>query len=183
LRVEKSFGEKLEKIAIDAGASGAAVVSSEKVSFRREFRADCERNSCGRYGKSWTCPPDVGDIDEMISKAKKYKHMLIFQSIAQLQDSYDIKGMKAAAIAHSVLTHKVAEKLKDLISQPLALGAGACLICPSCTKEENVPCRHPDKALVSLEAYGIDVSKLAAASGLAYINGKNTVTFFGGVMF
>ena len=181
--MEKSLEDKLVKIAIDAGASGAAIVSSEKVSFRREFRADCERNSCGRYGKSWTCPPDVGDIDEMISRAKTYSHMLIFQSIGQLKESYDFDGMKAASRAHSKLTHELAEKLKDVVSQLLPLGAGACRICPSCAKEENTPCRHPDRALASLEAYGIDVSKLAAASGLKYINGKNTVTFFGGVMF
>ena len=181
--MEKTLEDKLVKIAIDAGASGAAVVSSEKVTFRREFRADCERNSCGRYGKSWTCPPDVGDIDEMISRAKKYSHMLIFQSIRQLRDSYDFEGMKASSKAHSTLTHGLVEKLKDVISQPLALGAGACRICPRCAKEENIPCRQPDRALASLEAYGIDVSKLAAASGLKYINGKNTVTFFGGVMF
>ena len=41
----------------------------------------------------------------------------------------------------------------------------------------------PDKALASLEAYCISVSDLAASCGMKYINGQNTVTYFGAVMF
>ena len=35
----------------------------------------------------------------------------------------------------------------------------------------------------SLEAYGIHVSKLAETAGMKYINGQNTVTYFGAVLF
>jgi hypothetical protein len=35
----------------------------------------------------------------------------------------------------------------------------------------------------SLEAYGINVSELAKAAGMNYINGQNTVTYFGAVLF
>jgi hypothetical protein len=35
----------------------------------------------------------------------------------------------------------------------------------------------------SLEAYGVNVSKLAASAGMKYINGQNTVTYFGAVLF
>ena len=45
------------------------------------------------------------------------------------------------------------------------------------------PCRHPEDALPSLEAYGVNVSKLAAACGMKYVNGANTVTYFAGVLF
>ena len=35
----------------------------------------------------------------------------------------------------------------------------------------------------SLEAYGIHVSKMAEAAGMKYINGQDTVTYFGAVLF
>jgi hypothetical protein len=35
----------------------------------------------------------------------------------------------------------------------------------------------------SLEAYGVNVSALASAAGMKYINGQNTVTYFGAVLF
>jgi len=41
----------------------------------------------------------------------------------------------------------------------------------------------PDRAMPSLEAYGINVSLLAKTSGMKYINGANTVTYFGAVLF
>ena len=56
-------------------------------------------------------------------------------------------------------------------------------MCPVCAKREDKPCRFPGKALASLEAYCISVSDLAASCGMKYINGQNTVTYFGAVMF
>nr|WP_305142352.1 DUF2284 domain-containing protein [uncultured Acetatifactor sp.] len=44
------------------------------------------------------------------------------------------------------------------------------------------PCRFPDMAISSLEAHGINVSRLAAECGMKYINGQNTVTYFGAVL-
>ena len=50
-------------------------------------------------------------------------------------------------------------------------------------KADGLPCRFPQKAIPSLEAHGIHVSKLAEACGMRYINGQNTVTYFGAVLF
>jgi predicted metal-binding protein len=63
------------------------------------------------------------------------------------------------------------------------LGAGGCRVCPVCAKKTDEPCRHPELAMSSLETYGINVSKLAASAGMKYINGKDTVTYFGAVLF
>jgi predicted metal-binding protein len=52
-----------------------------------------------------------------------------------------------------------------------------------CAKRTDEPCRHPDLAMASLEAYGFNVSRLAAAADMKYINGQNTVTYFGAVLF
>ena len=39
------------------------------------------------------------------------------------------------------------------------------------------------KKVLELEAYGINVSKLAEVAGMNYINGKDTVTYFGAILF
>ena len=39
------------------------------------------------------------------------------------------------------------------------------------------------KAIASLEAYGMDVYKTACSAGLKYVNGPNTITYFGMVLF
>ena len=82
------------------------------------------------------------------------------------------------------LTQKVRKELADCFGpEALHLGAGGCRVCPVCANREDKPCRFPEKALSSLEAYGINVSKLAELAGMKYINGQNTVTYFGAVFF
>ena len=63
------------------------------------------------------------------------------------------------------------------------MGSYGCGLCPVCAKKTDEPCRFPDLAMSSLEAYGIYVSKMAEAAGMNYINGANTVTYFGAVFF
>jgi len=59
------------------------------------------------------------------------------------------------------------------------LSAGACSVCETCTYPAGKPCRFPNQAISSLEAYGIDVANLIARSGLSYMNGPNTVSYVG----
>jgi predicted metal-binding protein len=68
-------------------------------------------------------------------------------------------------------------------SGALVLGAGGCPLCEECTAKVNQPCRFPDQAVTSLEAYGINVSTTAGKAGMKYINGANTVTYFGAILF
>ncbi|MGI6403136.1 MAG: DUF2284 domain-containing protein [Oscillospiraceae bacterium] len=166
-----------------SGAANVGIIEVSAIPFRREFRVACEQNACGKYGRCWMCPPDVGDIDKMIAQAKKYRYALVFQSIGQLEDSFDIEGMEAAAKEHNALMQRLAVQLAPLLGSFLKLGAGGCQVCPHCTRPDNQPCRHPDMAMASLEAYGIAVSELAELSGMKYINGSNTVTYFGGFLF
>ena len=65
----------------------------------------------------------------------------------------------------------------------LHLGSGGCGVCETCAKRIGESCRFPKLAMPSLEAYGINVSALAKASGMKYINGQDTVTYFGAVLF
>lgn len=65
----------------------------------------------------------------------------------------------------------------------LHLGAGGCKVCPTCAKREGQPCRYPENAMPSLESCGVNVYNTAKAAGLKYINGQNTVTYFGMVLW
>jgi predicted metal-binding protein len=69
------------------------------------------------------------------------------------------------------------------LNKVLHLGAGGCGVCEVCAKRTGEPCRFPEKAMPSLEAYCINVSELARAAGMKYVNGQNTVTYFGAVLF
>lgn len=174
----------LEQTALDAGAYRASVIDARKVVLDASFRTICESNACGAYGRCWACPPDVGDIDVLMRELSAYSWALVFQSVGMLEDSFDIEGMGRSADDHARLTLQVRDACKAApFSKQLCLAAGGCHVCASCAKTEGKPCRFPDRMLVSLEAYGVNVSALADAAGMKYINGQNTVTFFSAIFF
>jgi predicted metal-binding protein len=175
--------EQLIKTALESGADNAAIIFVDDINFRPEFRDACEVNHCGKFGKCWMCPPDVGDIDKLIAYAKRYSNAVVFQTIGKLDDSFDIEGMEEAAKRHNNVIQGISNEVKKVLIDPLILGAGACHVCDKCAKIDEHECLYPNKAIASLEAYGIAVSELAGACELKYINGENTVTYFGAILF
>ena len=165
------------------GAYKVAVIAVDKIPFNPEFRKACETNACGMYGQSWMCPPHVGEINELIKQAQGYSWACVYQTVGQLEDSYDIEGMLEAGKQMNNLSGQVRKMLCEEYPDALFLGAGGCRLCSVCAKREDQPCRYPDQAMSSLEAYGISVSDLAAKCDMKYINGQNTVTYFGAVLF
>lgn len=153
----------------------------DKKIFHSELRGACEVNTCGNFGKCYTCPPFVGEAGECIEKASSYKTVIVYQKIYPLEDSYDFYGMvEAGKEFHSVI-QEVSALAKETFGSSLVLGAGGCRLCESCAAKTGEPCRHPDKTVASLESYCIQVSELAVLAGMKYINGQNTVTYFGGI--
>ncbi len=168
----------------ELGAQCAALIPMEEMPFDPHLRAACEANYCGSYGKNWACPPGVGAIDEVIARAKEYRCALVFQTVGKLEDSFDFEGMTAAAQRHSALAQEIRKKAGAWIEGPvLLLTAGGCDVCERCAKLEEQPCRFPDRMISSLEAYGVHVARLAKRCNMDYINGENTVTYFGALLF
>ena len=169
---------------LEWGAYKVAFVDVADIEFDRRFREQCASNACGCYGKNHMCPPSVGDIDELIARAQSYDKALVYQTVSELEDSYDFEGMMEAGRRHHQLTRCLREAVVARgMGDVLLLGAGGCRECPVCAKVDNLPCRHPEVATPSLEAYGIAVSKLAAQAGMKYINGQDTVTYFGAMLY
>ena len=171
--------EALQQMILENGASRAEIIRADQLAYDVSFREMCAQNSCGRYGKCHMCPPDVGEIDALIARAKGYAGGVLYQKIYTIEDSFDFEGMMDARRAHSALAFTLDEKARELVSGYLHLAVGGCGLCKSCTKEEGLPCRYPDKALASLEAYGVDVYNSAKNAGMKYVNGENTITYFG----
>ena len=75
------------------------------------------------------------------------------------------------------------ELVKPLLGRHLHLSCGGCGLCERCARRDDEPCRFPDKAMASLEAYGVNVYQTTRSTKLKYINGQNTVTYFSLVLF
>ena len=173
----------IEKV-IDLGAFKASVISASDIKTDKMFRELCRANACGMYGKCYMCPPDIGDIEVLMAKLRDYRFALVYQTVTALEDSFDFEGMTEARIEANRIALKLRSVFDEIgIKNVLHLSAGACGICETCAKRTGEPCRCPDLAMASLEAYGINVNELAKSAGMKYINGQDTVTYFGAVLF
>ena len=177
--------EQLLKNIKEAGANSASVIEVKDITFRPEFRDACKQNSCGKYNTNWGCPPACGPIEDMMAQAQSYPYALVYQTVSLLEDSFDYEGMQEG----KKLYNRVTDKVRALFDQKfpeketLFLNAGACKVCGRCAKLDEQPCRFPEKRTISMEAYGVDVSNLAKVAGMNYINGQNTVTYFGAILY
>ena len=179
----KAANKKIAELALGCGANHAAILSADQVVLDDVFRDICKTNACGNYGNCYMCPPDVGDIHDMMDIMRTYRLGALYQTIHALEDSFDYEGMVEAASRHVKVSQDLEDKLRNMKPGPyLHLSVGGCNVCEVCTKRDNLPCRFPDRAMASLEVYGVDVYQTAQNAGLKYINGQNTVTYFGLVM-
>ena len=95
------------------------------------------------------------------------------------EDSFDIESMQAGARAFKEIVRNVGAYARTLDTDTLVLGNGGCDLCEECAVVRGEPCLHPEQTYSSLEAYGIEVSRVAPLCGMRYINGVHTVTYFG----
>lgn len=161
------------------GANNVCKISASEVVYQPEFRQFCVQNSCGKYGKNHSCPPFCGDEHELIAKAKTYDTAIVYQTISDLEDSYDFEGMMDAASQHFKIAHQVSKYCyENFKGKYLNLSNGNCQICEKCSAMDNLPCRFPNEIIPSMDSYCVYVSELAKSAGMNYVNGQDTVTYF-----
>lgn len=181
---KKELFDQIIKASLERGAYRSAVISTDAIVLDKAFRKMCEANACGAFGRCYMCPPDVGDADILMAEVGEYDYALVYQTVSELEDSFDFEGMVEAKKKSYPLAQSLRAVFADMeIKNVLHLCTGGCGVCESCSKQSGEPCRFPEKAMPSLEAYCINVSELARAAGMKYINGQNTVTYFGAVLF
>ena len=177
--------ERLVEAVLQSGAAKAQILAREKIVTDRAFWDICAGNGCGRFGKYWTCPPAIGEPETLMEELRGYRFGVLYQTIGEIEDSFDIEGMGEAGKVHKQTSRRVHRAMQELFGEEkfLHLSNGGCDLCEKCTKPENKPCRFPELTLRPMEGYCIDVYRTSKGTGLKYINGANTVTYFGLVLF
>lgn len=168
--------EKMERLAREAGFSYWAPLEPERVQLREEVRQMCAVNSCGQYGKRWSCPPGCGGLEDCRERLKGFSRGLLVQTVGEIEDSFDFEAMMEIEQRHKEQFGKLTALLGQEGMDFLALGAGCCTKCSQCTYPD-APCRFPKEMVSSMEAYGILVSQVCKDSGLPYYYGTTKIAY------
>ena len=171
--------KKLLSLAKQAGADGVGYFTGDQIVLNPQFRDICRTNACGRYGRCYMCPPDIGEVEDNMARIRTYPHVIVYQSISKLEDCFDFEGMMEAGERHSQISGRIHGAVNELLTEPYLHLSCGCRLCQRCAKLDQLPCRHPDIALGAVEGHGVDVYQTVKDSSLKYINGENTVTYFG----
>lgn len=168
----------LVREALDFGFSHAGLLDVSTLRPRAEVRDMCAADRCQAYNKSWVCPPACGTLDDNRSVIERYRHGLIVQTTAELEDPFDYDAMMAADALQKQRVADFREHLRPDYPGLVALANGTCTICETCAYPGE-PCRHPDQAVSSMEAFGLVVSDVCTDNGVGYYYGPNTITYTG----
>lgn len=165
-------------LAKEFGFTAACALDPAGIELREEVRAMCAEGVCGAYDHNWTCPPACGTLDECRARVAKYQRGIIVQTTGELEDAMDYESMQDIGKRHNEQFRAMTARVRELFPDALALGAGGCRICKTCSYPDE-PCRHPDQAVSSMEGYGMLVSEVCRDNDIPYHYGTNTLTYVG----
>lgn len=170
--------DSIIQLALDAGFSNVVPLDCQTIRLKPEVRDMCAADKCHGYATNWACPPGCGTLDECAQKVAGYHHGIIVQTVGTLEDAFDFEGMTELVEKHGRLFTEFAQKLYNEYPNLLALGAGGCRICSQCTYPDQ-PCRFPETATSSMEAYGMLVSEVCTSNAIPYYHGPGTLAYVG----
>ena len=74
------------KTADAIGFEKAAPLARDALIFREEVRAMCRADRCRSYGRTWSCPPGCGTLDEIREKVSAYTGGILVETIGEMED-------------------------------------------------------------------------------------------------
>lgn len=170
--------DELVKKALEFGFSHAAPLDASTLVLRPEVRDMCAADKCKAYDRNWMCPPACGSLEENVKRMKGYAHGLIVQTTGEMEDDFDYEVMKETGDEQKRRFYEYTKILKEAYPKLLALTSGSCELCPTCSYPD-APCRHPNDAMPSMEAFGLVVSDVCKSNDLPYYYGPRTITYTG----
>lgn len=163
------------------GFDEAAPLDPKGLTAREDVRAMCAADKCGAYNKNWTCPPACGTVEECQQKMRQYEHGILLQSIGHMRKAVDSKCYRETERRHMQNFYAFAEVLRKCHPEALCLGAGGCRVCKQCAYPES--CRFPERAMSSMEGYGLFVTQVCRDAGVPYYHGEKTITYTACILY
>lgn len=154
--MEKDYKILIDR-SIELGAIEARLVPTKEIVFDDRSFLKC-RFGCNRWGKYWTCPPNLALSPERFIDAFKKYDQSIFIKVS------DPKLGQEVAVA-------IEKEAMLSLSCSFAFAMAMCVQCEECAFPE--PCRYPHLARPSMDGYGIDIGKTLEPLGFQVEFDKN----------
>ncbi|KPL25365.1 MAG: hypothetical protein AMJ93_00205 [Anaerolineae bacterium SM23_84] len=171
--------ERYRQMALDLGASGAAILPAREVVIDERVRLKCTVPRCLRAGETPNCPPYAPDLDLVRKAVSRYSWAVLIKCNVEPLEDYapgagKTKEEKRRVLSFHEQSGKVVTALerqayKDGYHLAMGFGGGSCkdYLCKGmiCQYLDSGRCRFPHRARPAMEAVGIDVLDLVHKAG------------------
>ena len=157
-------------------------IDPRQLEFSERIRYIC-KTECPMYGKTWACPPAVGEVSECKAKCLGYDHCLMVGTITETNDIANLDTTLATRHDHEKLTNQIRAFFREQGVEPYILSTEACAICDRCAFLDGLPCRMPGRMHPCVESHGINVIPTLEENGLPFQYGDNVVTWYSLLFF
>lgn len=166
--------ERYRQLALELGASGAAIIPARDVTVDERVRLKCVVPRCLRAGETPNCPPHAPDLALVRGALSRYRWAVLIKCEVTPIAAYAPKkeGTKEAQRQTLLFHQRGADVVYELERQAyqdgyhlaMGLGGGSCkdYLCQGviCQFLDSGRCRFPHRARPAMEALGIDVTTL-----------------------
>ena len=174
--------EKLEQQLAELPLYIYTYVDPKSIEFSDRIRWICE-HECPMYGKSWACPPGVGEVGECAKKCQSYQNCLMIGTITETADISNMVETLKTRPAHERITNQVRDLMREQGVNPYILSTEACAVCERCAILDGMPCRMPGRMHPCVESHGINLIPTLEENGLEFNYGENIVTWYSLLFF
>lgn len=170
--------ERYRQMALDLGASGAAIIPASWVSIDERVRLKCTVPRCNRAGQSPNCPPYGPDLDLVRRAIARYSWAILFKCDVDIESHRPRPGKPREEQREVLNFHKPSNDIagaletqafRDGYHLAMGFGGGSCVdyLCGGlpCEFLKSGNCRFPYRARPAMEGVGMDVLDLIARAG------------------
>ena len=157
-------------------------IDPKSLEFSERIRYICKAE-CPMYGKTWACPPAVGEVAECKEKCLAYDSCLLIGTITEAQDISNIDSTLDTREPHERITNQVRELFREQGITPYILSTEACAVCSRCAYLDGLPCRMPGRMHPCRESHGINIIPTLEENGLEFQYGDNMITWYSLLFF
>ena len=168
--------ERLEQELAQLPLYTYAFITPDQLDFSERIRWICQ-HECPMYGKTWACPPGVGEVSACEKKCRSYENCLLISTITEVGDITNIEETLSTRGEHEEVTNTVADLLRSQGVEPYVLSTEACSLCQRCAYLDGEPCRFPEKMHPCVESHGINLIPTLESVGIEFQYGENVVTW------
>ena len=177
-----NFREKIESKISELPLMQYEWLSPSELTFKEEVRQICKQE-CPMYGKSWSCPPAVGTVEECKCHCLDYKGVFLFTTIAEVTDIANLEETLQTRFEHEEITRILGKIFTEEGFEVMLLSSESCAICDSCAYCHGAGCRHPEYMIPCIESQGILVTDLAEKYEIPFLDSMTTVQWFGLILY